>query len=84
MKKPPKLPNANSTSTSRNDLTGGDCMKLKTRNAVAGYLLALPFLLGGAGGGLLCGLFYHKISPRLLQKVFALLMLYGGVRSLLG
>lgn len=44
----------------------------------------LPFLAGGAGGGLLCGLFYHKISPRLLQKVFALLMLYGGVRSLLG
>jgi len=40
--------------------------------------------MGAAGGGLLCWLFDHKISPRLLQKVFALLMLYGGVRSLLG
>ena len=47
-------------------------------------MAALPFLAGGAGGGLLCGLFYRKISPRMLRKGFALLMLYGGIRSLLG
>ena len=47
-------------------------------------MAALPFLAGGAGGGLLCGLLYRKISPGMLRKGFALLMLYGGVRSLLG
>lgn len=41
---------------------------------------AVPFLLGGLAGGLLCGKLYGKVSAQWLGRIFALLMLYGGVR----
>ena len=53
--------------------------------ALTGLLAGLlSGFLGSGGGSLLCGLFYRKISPGMLRKGFALLMLYGGMRSLLG
>lgn len=43
---------------------------------------AAPFLLGGLAGGLLCGRLYGRVSARWLGRIFALLMLYGGIRCL--
>lgn len=45
--------------------------------------LAMPYLLGGAAGGLLSGLFFKKISVVWLRRGFGLLILYGGIRALL-
>lgn len=44
---------------------------------------ALPFLLGGAIGGLISGRIFQKIPLTLLRRIFGLLILYGGVRALL-
>lgn len=44
---------------------------------------ALPFLLGGAAGGLISGRIFQKIPLTLLRRVFGALILYGGVRALL-
>lgn len=45
---------------------------------------AWPFLLGGLAGGTLSGLSYKRVPPRLLVKLFAALIIFGGVRSVLG
>lgn len=47
------------------------------------FLAALPYLIGGALGGLIGGKLFRRVSPRWLKKLFALFMLYGGVRYLL-
>ena len=44
---------------------------------------ALPYLLGGAVGGTLGGAVFKKIPTAVLRRVFAALMIFGGVRSLL-
>lgn len=44
---------------------------------------AWPYLLGGAAGGILSGVVFRKVPLTLLRRVFALLILYGGVRALL-
>ncbi len=46
--------------------------------------LAWPYLLGGVAGGLLSGLFFKKIQVVWLRRAFGLLILYGGVRAVLG
>ena len=43
---------------------------------------ALPYLLGGALGGLLGGKWFRKADPEMLRKGFALLILYGGAKAL--
>ena len=43
---------------------------------------ALPYLLGGAAGGVLAGIFYQKIPTRLLHRAMGLLILWGGLRLL--
>ncbi len=45
---------------------------------------AWPYLLGGVLGGAVSGLSYRRVPPRVLTKAFALLILFGGVRSVLG
>ena len=45
--------------------------------------LALPYLVGGLVGGLIGGRVFKKLSMKWLRKAFALLILYGAVRSLL-
>ena len=45
--------------------------------------LALPYLAGGLVGGLIGGKLFKKLSMKWLRKAFALLILYGAVRSLL-
>jgi uncharacterized membrane protein YfcA len=45
---------------------------------------ALPYLLGGVIGGAAGGRIFKKIPPRILRRAFALLLICGGVRSLIG
>lgn len=43
---------------------------------------ALPYLLGGLVGGFLGGKLFKRMRMDFLRRGFALLMLYGGVKSL--
>ena len=45
--------------------------------------MALPYLLGGLMGGAVGGLTFRKIPVKWLKLVFALFLLYGGVKYLL-
>lgn len=59
--------------------------------SVAVYLLrggafaaqAVPYLVGGAAGGVLAGVVLKKLPTKLLRIVFALFLVWGGVRLLL-
>ena len=44
---------------------------------------ALPYLAGGLAGGFLGGRVFKRLNMTWLRRAFALLILYGGVRSLL-
>ena len=44
---------------------------------------ALPYLAGGLAGGWLGGRIFARVNLSWLRRLFALLLLYGGVRSLL-
>lgn len=43
---------------------------------------ALPYLLGGLAGGFLGGKLFKKLNMDWLRRVFALFILYGGIKSL--
>lgn len=45
--------------------------------------LALPYLVGGLIGGWVGGKVFQKINMVWLRRIFALLILYGGVKALL-
>lgn len=51
--------------------------------AAAGLDAALPYLLGGLGGGFVGGRLFQKVSNLWLRRIFACFLLYGGVRYLL-
>ncbi len=42
----------------------------------------LPYLLGSALGGIICGFFGRKIPVKWLHKILGLLILWGGIRYL--
>lgn len=44
---------------------------------------ALPYLIGGAGGGVLAGLWFQKVPAKWLHLALGALILLGGVRLLL-
>lgn len=44
---------------------------------------AIPYLLGGLAGGWLGGRLFSKVRLSWLRTLFALLLIYGGVRCLL-
>lgn len=44
---------------------------------------ALPYLVGGALGGWIGGRIFKRLNMTWLRRAFALLILYGGVKSLL-
>lgn len=46
-------------------------------------LASLPYLAGGAAGGIIAGRVFQKVKLVWLRRVFGLLILYGGVRALL-
>ena len=45
--------------------------------------LLLPYLAGGAAGGLIGGAVFEKVPVRALKIIFGLFLLYAGVRYLL-
>ena len=47
------------------------------------FLTALPYLIGGAVGGILGGRLFKNVSNVWLRRIFAAFLLYGGVRYLL-
>lgn len=44
---------------------------------------ALPYLIGGAGGGVLAGLWFQKVPAKWLHLALGALILLGGVRLLI-
>lgn len=46
------------------------------------FSLALPYLIGGFGGGLLGGLLFKKVSAGFLHRALGLIILWGGIRLL--
>ena len=44
------------------------------------WLLALPYLIGGAAGGVLAGLWFRKIPAKALHLILGGVILAGGVR----
>ena len=43
---------------------------------------ALPFLIGGALGGVISGFVFKKVPTKLLRKVLGAFIIYGGMRCL--
>ena len=43
---------------------------------------ALPYLIGGAGGGVLAGLWFQKVPAKWLHLALGALIVFGGVRLL--
>lgn len=52
------------------------------KNGALDIKAALPYLLGGAGGGVLAGLLFQKIPVKWLHIALGALILLGGVRLL--
>lgn len=46
------------------------------------FMLALPYLLGGLVGGFIGGKIFKNMSVTWLRRIFALFILFGGVRAL--
>lgn len=44
---------------------------------------ALPYLIGGLAGGFIGGCCFKRIPTALLHRAFGLLLIYGGIRSLM-
>lgn len=44
---------------------------------------ALPYLVAGLFGGFFGGKIFRRLSPQLLRRIFALFLLYGGIRCLI-
>ena len=47
------------------------------------FMTALPYLVGGTGGGWAGGKWFKGMKLPWLKRAFGLLLIYGGVRSLL-
>jgi uncharacterized membrane protein YfcA len=47
------------------------------------FNLALPYLIGGLAGGFIGGCCFKNIPTSLLHRAFGMLLIYGGIRSLL-
>ncbi len=47
------------------------------------FSTALPYLIGGFFGGLLGGKLFKKIPAKFLHKALGLIIIYGGLRSIL-
>ena len=44
---------------------------------------SLPYLAGGTAGAILGGRFFDRVSPTWLRRLFALFLIYAGIRYLL-
>ena len=53
------------------------------KNGALDIKAALPYLLGGAAGGVLAGKLFGRVKADWLRRAFGVLILYGGVRAVL-
>lgn len=44
---------------------------------------SVPYLIGGAGGGVLAGLLFKKVSAKILHLILGALIVFGGVRLII-
>ena len=44
---------------------------------------AIPYLLGGLAGGVIGGICFGRVSANWIRRIFALFIIYGGVKNLL-
>lgn len=51
--------------------------------AEVSFAAALPYLLGGLAGGFLGGKIFRKVPALWLRRIFGVLILYAGIKSLL-
>jgi len=54
---------------------------LYIRRCGVDWALLWPYLAGGLLGGAVSGRTFGKVPPKALRKLFALFLLYGGVRA---
>ena len=47
------------------------------------FMQALPYLIGGFLGGLIGGKLFKKVPAKFLHRALGLIILYGGIRSIL-
>ena len=47
------------------------------------FMQALPYLIGGFFGGLLGGKLFKKVPAKFLHRALGLIIIYGGIRSIL-
>ena len=47
------------------------------------FMQALPYLLGGFLGGLIGGKLFRKVPAKFLHRALGLIIIYGGIRSIL-
>ncbi|MBQ8830696.1 MAG: sulfite exporter TauE/SafE family protein [Oscillospiraceae bacterium] len=47
------------------------------------FLSAVPYALGGLLGGFIGGRVFKKVSVKWMRRIFALFVIYGGVKNLL-
>lgn len=47
------------------------------------FMGAVPYLIGGFFGGLLGGKLFKKVPAKFLHKALGLIIIYGGIRSIL-
>lgn len=45
---------------------------------------SIPYLLGGFAGGVLGGILFHRVPVKWLHRTLGILILYGGIRKLIG
>lgn len=53
------------------------------QNGALPVMQALPYLIGGAVGGLIAGRIFKNMKMLWLRRAFGLLILYGGIRAVL-
>ncbi len=53
------------------------------QNGTLSIATALPYLIGGALGGLIAGRVFQNMKLLWLRRIFGLLILYGGIRAVL-
>lgn len=47
------------------------------------FMQALPYLIGGFFGGLIGGKLFKKVPAKFLHRALGLIIIYGGIRSIL-
>lgn len=54
-----------------------------TQQGMLPFAESVPYLLGGAAGGVAAGLLFKKISAKILHLILGALIVFGGVRLIL-